>query len=106
MKADHLSGRRCFDLRSILTFAPAGIGWAMADACEAVAGRPLVDPDCTDTSNMKTAQEPELENVLRVVGVVGCSVNRNSERSRSAHAMRSTPKTGGRPHLTDPLNWD
>ncbi|CAE7613062.1 unnamed protein product [Symbiodinium sp. CCMP2456] len=29
--------RRCFDLRSILTFAPAGIGWAMADACEVMA---------------------------------------------------------------------
>ncbi|OLP98852.1 hypothetical protein AK812_SmicGene18646 [Symbiodinium microadriaticum] len=29
-----LGRRRCFDLRSILTFAPAGIGWAMADACE------------------------------------------------------------------------
>ena len=76
----------------------------MADACEAVAGRPLVDPDCTDTSNMKTAQEPELENVLRVVGVVGCSVNRNSERSRSAHAMRSTPKLAvGPPYRSSQL---
>ena len=34
--SESMSGRRrCFDLRSILTFAPAGIGWAMADACEA-----------------------------------------------------------------------
>ncbi|CAE7198560.1 unnamed protein product [Symbiodinium natans] len=29
--------RRCFDFRSIITFAPAGIGWAMADACEVMA---------------------------------------------------------------------
>mmetsp|Transcript_82362 Transcript_82362/g.266709 ORF Transcript_82362/g.266709 Transcript_82362/m.266709 type:complete len:584 (-) Transcript_82362:272-2023(-) len=29
--------RQCFDRRAILTFAPAGIGWALADVCEVFA---------------------------------------------------------------------
>lgn len=29
--------RQCFDLQHIIIFAPAGIGWAMADVCEVLA---------------------------------------------------------------------
>lgn len=29
--------RQCFDRRAILTFAPAGVGWALADVCEVLA---------------------------------------------------------------------
>ena len=31
------SDRQCFDLQHIIIFAPAGIGWAMADVCEVLA---------------------------------------------------------------------
>ena len=30
-------GRHCFELQHIIIFAPAGIGWAMADVCEVLA---------------------------------------------------------------------
>ena len=32
-----MHGRQCFDLKHIIVFAPAGIGWAMADVCEVLA---------------------------------------------------------------------